>query len=108
MDSLVSHNGSARLQADHSLDTEGVRAKVAGTMPLTLEELAAQAMELPTEARAQLAEMLIESLDPAEIADIERQWATEATRRGDEIRSGAVKPLPADDVFREILNELKR
>jgi putative addiction module component (TIGR02574 family) len=108
MNSLVTHNGSARLHADHSLDTESVRAKVAGAMPLTPEELAAQAMELPTEARAQLAEMLIDSLDPIELADIERQWAAEAVRRGEEMRSGAVKPLPADDVFQEILNELKR
>jgi hypothetical protein len=36
------------------------------------------AMELPTEGRARLAELLVESLDPAELVSIERQWALEA------------------------------
>ena len=44
-------------------------------MPLTLEQLAEEAMQLPVASRAQLADKLAESLDLSEPDEIQRLWA---------------------------------
>jgi putative addiction module component (TIGR02574 family) len=71
-------------------------------MPLTLEQLTAEAMQLPIESRALLADRLVESLDSAEIDEIQRLWTTEAIRRRDEIRSGKVQAVPGEQVLNEV------
>ena len=71
-------------------------------MPLTLEQLAEEAMRLPSASRALLAERMVESLDLADPDEIQRLWVAEALRRRDEIRSGEVKPIPGDDVLAEV------
>lgn len=43
---------------------------------------------------------LIASLDEED--EIARAWADEAERRYEELRSGAVKPLPAEEVFNKL------
>jgi putative addiction module component (TIGR02574 family) len=77
-------------------------------MPLTPEELAEQAMDLPPESRARLADLLVESLDAAEIGPIDRAWAAEARKRRDEVRSGSIKAIPAEDAFKKARDSLKR
>ncbi|MBU4176185.1 MAG: addiction module protein [Desulfobacteraceae bacterium] len=62
--------------------------------PLFVDELATKAMSLSGEARALLAEKLVESLDQELVRDI---WLSEAKRRRDEVRSGQVKPMPGID-----------
>jgi putative addiction module component (TIGR02574 family) len=71
-------------------------------MALTLEQLADEAMQLPSASRALLAERMVESLDLAETDEIQRLWAAEAVRRRDEIRSGQVQPIPGDEVLAEV------
>jgi len=71
-------------------------------MPFTLDQLAAEAMQLPVASRALLAERIMESLDLAETDEIQRLWAAEAIKRRDEIRSGRVQPIPADEVIAEV------
>jgi putative addiction module component (TIGR02574 family) len=71
-------------------------------MPLTLEQLTAEAMQLPIESRALLADRLVESLASAELDDIQRLWAAEAMRRRDEIRSGRVQSIPGEQVLDEV------
>ena len=71
-------------------------------MPLTLEQLAEEAMQLPSASRAILAERIVESLDIAQTDAIRRLWAAEAIRRRDEVRSGRVKPIPGDEVLAEV------
>jgi putative addiction module component (TIGR02574 family) len=71
-------------------------------MPLTLEQLAKEALQLPAESRALLADKLVESLDFAEPDDIQKLWAAESVRRRDEIRSGKVKAIPGEDVIAEV------
>ena len=68
-------------------------------MPLTFEELAEKAAQLPPSARALLADKLVESLDGLEADEMERLWAAEATRRRDEVRAGQVKPIPGEQVI---------
>ncbi len=71
-------------------------------MPLTLEQLAEQAMLLPVDSRALLADKIVESLDLGEPDAIQRLWAAEAVRRRDELRSGQVKPVPGEQVIAEV------
>ena len=46
-------------------------------MPMTVEQIAAEAMNLSTEARAQLVDQLVESLDAGELNRIDRLWSAE-------------------------------
>ena len=71
-------------------------------MALTLEQLAEEAMKLPTESRAVLADQIVESLDLPEPDAIQRLWTAEALRRRDEVRSGQVKPIPGEEVITEV------
>jgi putative addiction module component (TIGR02574 family) len=69
---------------------------------MTLEQLTEQAMKLPASSRAALSEHLVESLAAPDATDLQRQWATEAVRRRDEIRSGAVQPLDGEQVSADV------
>jgi len=71
-------------------------------MALTLEQLAEEAMKLPPESRAMLADQDVESLDLAKPDAIQQLWAAEALRRRDEVRSGRVKPIPGEEVIAEV------
>ncbi len=69
-------------------------------MDLTMEQLAKEALALPAEARAELAERLAESLDSAESIPLREEWAKEAIRRRDEVRSGRVQTIAGAEAFR--------
>ncbi len=71
-------------------------------MPLTLEQLAEEALQLPAESRALLADKIVESLDFSEPDDIQKIWAAESVRRRDEVRSGKVKAIPGQEVIAEV------
>jgi hypothetical protein len=58
--------------------------------------------EPPTESRARLADILVESLDAEELGHIDRLWLREAKRRRDEIRSGRVQTVPGDEALRQV------
>jgi putative addiction module component (TIGR02574 family) len=55
--------------------------------------------QLPAKERVYLAERLLASLEDAEL---ESEWADEAIRRRDEVRSGKVKTVPAAEAYRRI------
>jgi putative addiction module component (TIGR02574 family) len=74
-------------------------------MPLTADQIEAEALNLPLHERARIAEALIASLD--EDAEIEVAWASVIDRRVRELDSGLVKGIPAEDVFREIEDILR-
>ncbi len=71
-------------------------------MHMTVEQIADEALALPSEARALLADRLVESLDPADDGYIRQLWMREARRRVDEVRRGEVKPVPADEAFAQV------
>jgi len=77
-------------------------------MGTTVEQLAKQAMSLPTESRARLADLLVESLDAEELGRIDQLWIAEAKRRRDEVRAGRVKTIPGEKALRKVRNALKR
>jgi len=76
-------------------------------MATTVEKLVEQAMTLPGESRARLADLLVESLDGEELSRIDQLWAAEAKRRRDEVRSGLVEPIPGDEVLRKVRDSLR-
>jgi len=68
-------------------------------MAIPVEKIAEVALALPSDARALLADRLVESLDPLTDEDVRDPWIAEALRRRDEVRSGEVKTIPADEVI---------
>ncbi len=72
-------------------------------MTAALKSIAETVEQLPAKDRAFLAERLLASLEDA---DLEQQWADEAIRRRDEVRSGKVKPISSAEVYRRIENLL--
>jgi len=77
-------------------------------MPLTIEQLAEEALALPSEARALLADRLVESLDPAEDGYIQQLWADEARRRHDDVRAGRVQTIPGDEALQGVRRAFTR
>jgi len=73
---------------------------------MNVEQLTEEVLALPSEARALLADRLVESLDPAEDGYIHRLWAAEARRRRDEVRNGTVKAIPGDEVLASVRESL--
>ncbi len=64
---------------------------------MTRETLEAQLLRLPSEERAHLARVLIESLD--EQPELDPAWLNEAERRAAELASGTVQSIPATSVL---------
>lgn len=77
-------------------------------MAMTIEQLAEEALALPSEQRALLADRLVESLDAAEANRIDGIWATEAKRRRDEVRDGLVGTIPGDEGLARVRRSLGR
>lgn len=64
---------------------------------MSIHEIEARALRLPRHERAELARMLLASLDEAD--EVAEAWAEEAQRRYKALRSGEVEAEPAADVF---------
>ena len=67
----------------------------------TLKELEAQARSLSPEERAKLAELLLESLHDAPLADIEQAWEREIEERTAAYDRGELPTFSAESVFAE-------
>jgi len=68
---------------------------------LKVDELLNEAMSLPVELRARLADELLKSLNPAR-AEIDELWAAEVERRISEIEAGQAELIPGDEVFAKL------
>lgn len=64
---------------------------------MTRETLEAKLLQLPSEERAHLARVLLESLDDQ--PELDPAWFEEAERRAAELAAGAVKSIPAEDAL---------
>jgi putative addiction module component (TIGR02574 family) len=78
------------------------------SMSSNLDQLTADAMKLPLKDRVRLAQRLVSTIDDEIETDTEVLWFAEAERRLDELRSGKVQGIPAEDVFRNAGEALKR
>ncbi len=70
------------------------------------ESVIKQALQLPREARALIAEKLLESLDFEEPFEVSSEWREEIARRCREIDEGTVELIPGEDVLKEAAKEL--
>ena len=64
-------------------------------------ELVSMVETLPIDVKALLVEKLLDSMYPNQ-KEIDELWKIEAQRRVEEVRSGAVTPIPGDEVFEEV------
>ena len=71
-------------------------------------ELLRDALSLPAEARAALADSLLESLDTAVDPDAQEAWRAEIVRRLGEIDSAAVQLIPWENAERHLRSRLRR
>lgn len=63
------------------------------------KDVAAEALELPRTARAELASQLLDSLGDLSEEESDQLWAEEAERRYAEYKAGNIEAIPADEVF---------
>jgi len=77
-------------------------------MDTTVERLVKEALSLPSEARAQLADLLVESLEGDEIGQIQEAWIAEAKRRRDEVRAGKVSTIPGEEGLRAVRDSIRQ
>jgi len=77
-------------------------------MSSNLDQLTADAMKLPLRDRVQLAQRLVSTLDEEVETDTEALWFAEAERRFEELRSGKVEGIDADEAFGSAREALKQ
>jgi hypothetical protein len=66
---------------------------------MTIDELKREALSLDPSTRAGLARDLLSSLDDLSEDEIEQLWLEEALRRHDEVASGAVETVTAEEAL---------
>ena len=76
-------------------------------MPITLDEIVKETRNWPPEQVGELVGRLTEDLHASD-PEIETAWKTEVDRRIEEIQSGKVKGIPAEEVTARIQKILKR
>jgi Putative addiction module component len=69
---------------------------------LSIDRLLEEALSLPSETRAMLAEKLVESLEFDADPRIQAAWVSEAKQRRDEIRSGILQPISGEEALAEV------
>jgi Putative addiction module component len=77
-------------------------------MGATVEQLVEQALALPGESRARLADLLVESLEGDDLGRIEQLWIAEAKRRRDEVREGKIGTIEGDEALRRVRDSLSK
>ena len=68
---------------------------------MNLKQIKDEALHLPEEERAELAQKLLLSLDIPSQDEIEADWLTEAHRRARELDEGIVQPISVEEVRRK-------
>jgi putative addiction module component (TIGR02574 family) len=71
------------------------------------ESVMKEALQLPREARALIAEKLLESLDFEEPFEVSSEWKEEIARRCREIDDGVVTLIAGDKVLKEATEGLR-
>jgi len=76
-------------------------------MTTKTKELLSIVESLPVDEKTALIEKLLNSLHPSQ-KEIDALWAKEAEKRVKEIKTGKVKTIPGDRVFKEIHEKYHR
>jgi putative addiction module component (TIGR02574 family) len=78
-------------------------------MPMTVEQIEAEVLKLREHARVELLDRLMRSLAETSVTEpaVAEAWTQEAIRRDEEMESGHVAGIPAEEVFEELRNKGK-
>ena len=76
-------------------------------MTMKTEELISMVESLPVDIKTTLVEKILDSLHPSQ-KEIDVLWAKEAEKRVHEIKTGKVKTISGDKVFKEIREKFRR
>ena len=68
---------------------------------MNTKQIEDEALGLPEEQRAELAQKLILSLEASNDDEIAQEWLAEASRRARELDEGTVNAIPAEEVRRK-------
>lgn len=68
---------------------------------MSAEKIIDEATSLPVETQIQIVDALLQSISPDD-GEIRAEWIEVCKQRLEEVRSGAVEPIPAEDVFAEL------
>lgn len=74
---------------------------------MTTKKIIEEALSLPVEERALIADSLLRSLNMPDTG-IDAKWTEVAKRRLQDLRSGKVKPVPGDVVFDRALKRFAK
>ena len=77
-------------------------------MSIAAKKIIDEVLLLPTDARVNLVEQLLMSLNLPTRPEVDRLWAKEAERRIAQIEKGKVKLLPGEKVFSDIRKKYQR
>ena len=77
-------------------------------MPNVAQKIIDDVLLLPADARIQLVEQLLTSLNLPTQPDVDRVWAKEAERRITQIEKKRTKLIPGEEVFSDIRKKYKR
>ena len=72
------------------------------------QKILQEALKLPRQLRAMLAEKLLQSLDYDDDFELSAEWIAEAQRRCKELEDGDAAIVPAEDVFKEAIDSLEQ
>jgi len=75
-------------------------------MPMTMQKIESEALNLDMPSRANLVGKLLLSLDEPTVSEVEQLWLDEAERRLDDFRTGKVQGIPGSEVFKRAITEL--
>ncbi|HLG13864.1 MAG TPA: addiction module protein [Blastocatellia bacterium] len=64
-------------------------------------------MNLPSESRAELADLLVQGLDAGDLGPIDRLWTAEAIPRRDEARAGQMETIAGEDALRRVRDSVQ-
>ncbi|MBN2128114.1 MAG: addiction module protein [Sedimentisphaerales bacterium] len=68
---------------------------------MTTKEIIEEVASLPADERALVADSILRSLNTSD-PDVDAQWTQVARRRLAELRTGAVQPVPGEQVFAKV------
>jgi putative addiction module component (TIGR02574 family) len=74
---------------------------------MKMKQIEDEALHLPEEERAELAQKLLLSLDAPSEDEVAQDWLVEAQRRARELDEGIVQAVPADEVRRKARSLLR-
>jgi hypothetical protein len=77
-------------------------------MPMSVEELYAEAQILPSESKVILAEKLVESIEGTIDPQVTKSHLDEVKRRRDEIRFGKVIPINGEEGLAQVRDMIEK